>query len=173
MKRRLLGGAALAALLSACASVPDASPVLSGRLAVSVAASGASPARGFNAAFDLIGDAQTGRLDLSTPLGPRLGTATWAPGEAVLDDGRTTRRYADLSALAQDLLGETLPLQALPDWLHGRPWAGAAYATGGDGFSQLGWALDTSRLPEGLLVATRAGAPAVTLRVRLSPGGAS
>ena len=173
MNSRLLWGAVMAALLSACASVPDAPSTLSGRLAVSVAASGASPARGLNAAFDLVGDAQAGRLDLSTPLGPRLGTASWTPGEAVLDDGRGTRRYADLSALAQDLLGEPLPLQALPDWLRGRPWPGATHVPGGNGFAQLGWALDTSRLPDGLLVATRAAPPAVTLRVRLSPGGAS
>lgn len=173
MNCRVLGGTVLAVLLSACASVPDATPVLSGRLAVSVAASVTGPARGFNAAFDLKGDGQTGRLDLSTPLGPRLGTATWTPGEAVLDDGRGLRRYPDLSALAQDLLGEPLPLQALPDWLRGLPWAGAAHTQGEAGFSQLGWSLDTSRLPDGVLVATRTAAPAVTLRVRLNPGGAS
>ena len=75
MRLRHLAGAGLAALLSACASLPEAPPALSGRLVVSVAASATVPAKGFNAAFDLLGDAQRGRLDLSTPLGPRLGTA--------------------------------------------------------------------------------------------------
>ena len=172
MRLRHLAGAGLAALLSACASLPEAQPTLSGRLVVSVAASADGPAKGFNAAFDLLGDAQRGRLDLSTPLGPRLGTASWAPGEAVLDDGRTARRYPDLGSLAQDLLGERMPLQALPDWLRGRPWSGAAHTVTADGFDQLGWALDTSRLADGLLLASRAAAPAMTLRVRLS-GGAS
>lgn len=176
MSLRLAWGAACAALLSACATVPASAPVLSGRLAISVAASAASPARGFNAAFDLQGDAQRGRLDLSTPLGPRLGSAAWAPGEAVLDDGQGVRRYANLTALAQDLLGEPLPLQALPDWLRGRPWPGAAHQAnqaGTDGFEQLGWTLDTSQLADGRLQATRAAPPAVTLRVRLTPGGPS
>jgi outer membrane lipoprotein LolB len=170
---RLAWGVAVAALLSACASVPDSAPVLSGRLAVSVAASAAGPARGFNAAFDLQGDAQRGRLDLSTPLGPRLGTARWTPAEAVLDDGQSTRRYPDLTTLAKDLLGEPLPLQALPDWLRGRPWPGAAHRAGEGGFEQLGWTLDTSQLADGRLNATRAAPPAVTLRVRLTPGGPS
>ena len=170
MRLHPLAGAGLAALLSACASLPEAPPALSGRLVVSVAASATVPAKGFNAAFDLLGDAQRGRLDLSTPLGPRLGTARWAPGEAVLDDGRTTRRYPDLGSLAQDLLGERMPLQALPDWLRGRPWSGAAHTVTADGFDQLGWALDTSRLADGLLLANRAAAPAMTLHVRLTGG---
>ena len=153
--------------LSACASLPVNVPELSGRLVVTVAATPNTPARGFHAAFDLQGDAQRGRLDLSTPLGPRLATATWAPGEVVLLDGRTPRRYASLVALAQDVIGEPVPLQALPDWLRGQPWAGAGHQSIESGFMQLGWTLDTSQLPQGLLVAQRPAPPVLTLRVRL------
>lgn len=37
----------------------------------------------------------------------------------------------------------------------------------GEGFTQLGWALDLTRKAEGFIIATRAQAPAVTLRIRL------
>ncbi len=86
----------------------------------------------------------------------------------MLDDGRTPRRYADLAALAQDVMGEPLPLQALPDWLRGQPWPGAGHLAVEGGFMQLGWTLDTSQLGEGLLIAQRPAPPTVTLRVRLS-----
>ena len=159
--------------LTGCASVPDGGPWVSGRLAIAVAASPTAPARGFHAAFDLQGDAQRGRLELSTPLGPRLVTATWAPGEVVLLDGRAPRRYADLAELAQDVMGEPLPLQALPNWLRGQPWPGASHQAIEGGFMQLGWTLDTSQLQAGLLIAQRPAPPAVTLRVRLSERAAS
>jgi outer membrane lipoprotein LolB len=164
----------LALLLSACATVPADGPPLSGRLSVQVAATADAPARGFHAGFDLWGDGQRGRLDLSTPLGPRLATATWAPGEVRLDGGQGVRAYPSLEALSVEVLGEALPLQALPDWLRGRPWPGAAHTPLGapdDGFVQLGWRIDGSLRGEGVIVARRAAqapSPAVTLRVRLS-----
>jgi hypothetical protein len=58
-----------------------------------------------------------------------------------------TRRFADLDALTREVLGESVPLEAWFDWLHGRPWPGAASTPepGGAGFGQLGWAVDLSR----------------------------
>ncbi len=164
----------LALLLSACAAVPEGPPPLSGRLSVQVAATPSAPARGFHAAFDLWGDGRRGRLDLATPLGPRLASARWAPGEVQLDDGQGTRRYPSLEALSLEVLGEALPLQALPDWLRGRPWPGAphrALPAPLTGFEQLGWRIDDQARGEGVFVAVRAAEPdrpAVTLRVRLS-----
>lgn len=174
VSRRAALVALSAMLLSACATLPADGPPLSGRLSVQVAATADAPARGFHAGFDLWGDGLRGRLALSTPLGPRLATATWAPGEVLLDGGQGTRRYPSLEALSVEVLGEALPLQALPDWLRGRPWPGAAHtplAAPDLGFEQLGWRVDGSLRGEGVLVARRAAAaalPAVTLRVRLS-----
>jgi outer membrane lipoprotein LolB len=167
------GRAALlaAALLAACAGVPpgpQASSV-SGRLSLQVAANGAEPARGFNAAFDLRGTAEAGELRLSTPLGPQIAAARWAPGEVRLATGEGERRYPSLEALALDALGEPVPLQALPSWLRGEPWPGAPSQPQPAGFAQLGWTLDLSRLAEGFIIALRQRPPAVTLRLRLDP----
>jgi outer membrane lipoprotein LolB len=159
-------GALIAALAGGCATVPN-EPALSGRLSLQVAASAAEPARGFNASFDLRGTAEAGELRLSTPLGPQIAAARWAPGEVRLRTNDGERRYPSLDALAQDALGEPVPLQALPHWLRGQPWPGAAATSAGDGFEQLGWTLDLSRRAEGFITAVRAQAPAVTLRIRL------
>ena len=72
-----------------------------------------------------------------------------------------------LDALSERMLGESMPLAALIEWLHGRPWPGAPVQRLSDGFEQLGWALDLSRRTEGFIVAVRARPPAVTLRIRL------
>lgn len=164
---RRAGAAMLMAAVAGCATVPLTEPTISGRLSLQVAAHEGQPARGFNASFDLRGTAERGQLRLSTPLGPQMAAARWSPGEVVLVTGQGEQRFASLDALAQQALGEALPLQALPDWLQGRPWPGAASQPAGTGFEQLGWALDLSRRAEGFIIATRAQAPAVSLRIRL------
>ncbi|GAB4121915.1 MAG: hypothetical protein Fur0014_21460 [Rubrivivax sp.] len=158
-----------AALLAACASPPVGPEAVSGRLSLQVAADGAQPARGFNAAFDLRGTAEAGELRLSTPLGPQIAAARWAPGQVHLATGDGERLYPSLEALARDALGEPVPLQALPSWLRGQPWPGAPAQPDPLGFTQLGWTLDLSRRAEGFIIALRERPPAVTLRLRLDP----
>ena len=166
--------ALLAALaLGACTSVPQdagrsTGEALSGRLAVRVDASDGAAARAENAAFELQGDAQAGRLDLATPLGSVVAQARWAPGSVMLVTPRGERRFADLDALTQEVLGESVPVAALFDWLRGRPWPGAASAATPDsGFTQLGWAVSLARFGEGWVVAVRERAPSVTVRAKL------
>jgi outer membrane lipoprotein LolB len=169
--RQLFIGAALLAL-AGCASVaPPAGelPPLAGRLAVTVAAQAGSPARSASTQFELHGGAERGRLILTSPLGTTLARASWQPGAAEADTGRGVERHANLDALAQSLLGEPLPLAALVEWLHGRPWGGAPHTSGQSGFAQLGWDIDTSRRADGLLRATRAAAPEITVRALLDP----
>jgi outer membrane lipoprotein LolB len=170
-------GAALA-LLGACASAPPAAmdDSLSGRLSVQVAAGGGETARGFSGQFELRGSALAGSLDLSGPLGATLARAHWSPGRYVLDDGRQAREFASLQDLAEQGLGEPLPLAALFDWLRARPWPGAAHRPrhdGVNGFEQLGWLIDLGQAGSGLLHAHRPAPPALTLRVRLDRGAAS
>jgi outer membrane lipoprotein LolB len=160
-------GALSLCLLAGCASVPRPAPDLSGRLAVRVEAFEGAPPRSLTAQFELRGDARNGNLQLTTPLGSTAAQARWRPGLAELVTAEGTRSFADLDALAQDMLGESLPLAALIEWLRGRPWAGAPNMPRDDGFEQLGWRIDLSRLAEGWVLADRDRAPALSVRARL------
>jgi len=165
------------ALLSACASLSpphtQGSQLLSGRLSLRV---DSEPARALSAAFELSGDARVGALVLTSPLGATLAQARWAPGEAVLETPSTRASYADLDTLAEQALGERVPLAALFDWLRGRPWSGAfsqGLPAGEPGFTQMGWRVGLARYAEGWVEARRDAAPVVTMRARLDPTGAA
>jgi len=160
-------------LLSACAHLAPphgaGTQVLSGRLSVRV---DSEPVRAMSAAFELSGDARAGALVLTSPIGSTLAQARWAPGEAVLETPSSRTSYPDLDTLAEQTLGERVPLAALFDWLRGRPWPGAAsqgLASGEPGFTQMGWRVALARYPQGWVEARRDAAPAVTMRARLDP----
>lgn len=157
-----------AACLTGCASLapPVAGDRLAGRLAVRVEG---DAQRSFSSAFELSGSAERGRLVLTSPLGLQIGRAEWSPGRAELDDGRERRVYADLQDLAQQALGERVPIAALFDWLRGRPTPGAPSESRPGGFEQLGWAVDVSKRDEGRVEARRVAGPAVSVRARLEP----
>lgn len=163
----------VALAVGACASVPPSAvsvtgEALSGRLAVRVDASEGVAARSENAAFELQGNAEAGRLNLATPLGSVVAQARWAPGSVMLVTPQGERRFADLDALTQEVLGESVPVAALFDWLRGRPWPGAgSVVTAEPGFTQLGWSVSLARFDEGWIIAKRARAPSVTVRARL------
>jgi outer membrane lipoprotein LolB len=162
-----MAGALALAWLSGCATTPRPAPDLAGRLAVRVEAFEGAPARSLSTQFELRGNAQAGELQLTTPLGSTAAQARWRPGAAELITADGTRAFADLDALASELLGEALPLAALIEWLRGRPWAGAPSVAGGGGFEQLGWRIDLSRFTEGWVLAGRERAPALSVRARL------
>lgn len=174
---RGLAGLALALLLSACANLTplpalktsDGDVRLSGRLSVQVAGGQGGTAQGGNALFDLTGSPAAGQLELSTPLGSLLARARWSGTEVLLQTPNEERRFETLDALTRELLGEAIPVTALFDWLHGRPWpqVPSTPLTGSAGFLQLGWEIDLSQFDEGLVLAKRPAEPAVTLRARL------
>ncbi len=162
----------LAALLSACAALPADQRVLggemlSGRLALRVETTGEEQPRSVVAGFELQGAPEAGRLNLSTPTGQVMAQARWQPGRVVLVTPQGETPYASLDALTREVLGESLPVAALFDWLHGRPWPGAGHVAQPPGFRQLGWAVDLARLADDTIVAVRESAPAVTVRVKL------
>ena len=173
------GAAALAALaltlVAACTSLPPlpasgGDESFSGRLAVRIDALGSEKARAFSAAFDLRGNPERGALGLSTPLGSMLAQARWMAADVSLATPQGTRRYADLGELTREALGERVPVEAFFDWLHGRPWPGAPSQPSATGFGQLGWAVDTTQLGEGSVVAIRQEPlPVVTVRIKLDP----
>jgi outer membrane lipoprotein LolB len=164
-----LGAASLLAL-AACSSLQPAAPSaqsINGRLSVRV---DSEPPRSVTATFELRGTPRAGELDLSTPLGSLMARARWSPDEVVLATPKQEKRYADLDALTQAVLGESLPVPALFDWLNGRPWPGAPSATlaGAPGFEQLGWTVSLAHFgDQGAIEAHRAKEPPVTVRARV------
>jgi outer membrane lipoprotein LolB len=172
--RPALALAALALLLSACATRPPkpvVNPWTTGRLSLRVDAAPQRPAQGLSASFELRGDGDQGELRLLSPLGTRMATALWSPGRASLQTGSEEQAFASLDELAQRALGEPLPLAALPDWLAGQPWPRAPFRSLPDGFEQLGWQVRTGERTEGRVEARRESPPAVQLRVRLDLPG--
>ena len=157
--------------LTACATPPALLPGepawTNGRLSLRVDATPERIAQSLSVAFELRGGANSGELRLTSPLGTQLAAARWAPGTASLRTSEGERSYDDLDALSRQALGESMPLAALPDWLGGRPWSGAAHRLQPGGFEQLGWRVQTARLAEGWIEATRHAPPAVHLRVKL------
>ncbi|MDM4766386.1 outer membrane lipoprotein LolB [Pelomonas sp. SE-A7] len=177
MRRRLLT-AALAAALAGCASINDKPPPLppqadaqsfSGKLSVKVTGKD----QGGNASFELTGTPRAGQLELSSPLGQLVARTRWDGQSVLLQTPREQRRYPDLDSLTYDLLGESIPVAALFDWLRGRPWPDApSEPLAGDtpGFRQLGWTVDLAGFAEkGLIVARRSEPTEVVLRARVEP----
>lgn len=165
-----------AALLAGCATprfetAAPAGETLSGRLSVRVDGEDGAAPRAVSAAFELQGDAQSGRLNLSTPLGSVMAQARWTPGNVVLVTPKGETRFDDLDALTKEVVGESLPVAALFDWLHGRPWPGApsrpTVAPAEPGFEQLGWVVSLAHFDDSTIAARRASPPAVTVRAKL------
>jgi outer membrane lipoprotein LolB len=140
-------------------------------MTVHVDASASAQARNVTATFDLRGTPRVGQLDLSTPLGTVLAQARWAPGKVVLVTPQRETLFMSLDELTREVLGESVPVAALFDWLQGRPWPGApstpTSAPAGPGFEQLGWVVNLARFDEGLIAARREQVPAVTVRAKL------
>lgn len=163
--RRLFLGAALPLLLGACAAIApqpvppkDAAEMpqarRSGRFSLSL--SGGPRRQNHSAGFELLGSADRGRLELSSPLGSLVARVRWQPGQAWLTTPEGERDFADMDELTAALLGEALPVQALFDWLDGRPWPLAKHEPLPDnGFRQLGWQVDLRRFADGLISAER------------------
>lgn len=174
-QRLALLAASLAVGLGGCATPPPVPEpqALSGRLSVQVAASARAMAAHFSGGFELRGDAKAGSFDLLSPVGTLVARATWRPGEVQLQaEGRTTR-HPSLSELARYALGESVPLEALGDWLRGRPWPQAPHLPLAGRFEQGGWEVDTRRAGEGFISARRLNpAPEVTLRARVDRAAA-
>lgn len=120
-------------------------PLWEGRLLVKV--EGDAP-QSWSAAFTLQGSAQAGQLSLYTPLGTTLAQVTWDASGAQLQSADTTRRFASLAELTQELSGTELPVASLFAWLQGVNAPAA------------GWTADLSDLPQGRLRAQRITPPA-------------
>lgn len=143
--------------LAGCAQpVPRTSAdmaIWSGRIALQVED---QPSQSFSAMFELRGDARSGGLVLSSPLGNRLAQLDWKDGHAQLLTAQENRSSDSLDLLLQDITGTRIPVEALFSWLQGNQ------------INAEGWQADISGLQEGRLVARRSHPePRATLRIAL------
>ena len=170
---------ALALLLQACATHPPPLPghVWSGKLGVRTDAAPNSPARSMSGQFELSGNASSGQLILTSPIGTTVARARWSdpvgaqaePSRIELEADGATTRYATLEDMMQRAIGDQLPLAAMFDWLAGRPWPAAPVQRAADGssFDQLGWHVDLAQLAGNQLIDAQRPQPAPALHVRV------
>jgi outer membrane lipoprotein LolB len=102
-----------------------------------------NPVQTFAALFELRGNAQTGELTLTSPIGSTLAALRWSPGDATLNDGRHIRRFPSVDALIEAATGAAIPVNALFGWLAGR------------NESVAGWTAELGQFNKGRLQATR------------------
>ena len=170
---------ALALLLQACATHPPPLPghVWSGRLAVRTDAAPNLPARSMSGEFELSGNASSGQLVLTSPIGTTIARARWSdpvgsqgtPSNIELEADGGTTHYATLEDMMQRAIGDQLPLAAMFDWLDGRPWPAAPAQRSDDGrsFEQLGWHVDLAQLADNRLIDAQRPQPRPALHVRV------
>jgi outer membrane lipoprotein LolB len=125
----------------------------SGRMSVQVQQSTPQNTSG---SFELSGNRDAGELVLLNPLGNIVARVQWSPGQASAQQGTQTRQASSLDELTQDLLGTSLPIAALFDWLQGKPTVAA------------GWQADLDARSEGRILARRTDPlPEASLRIVL------
>lgn len=127
--------------------------IWTGRLGVNVAS---EPPQSFSASFELKGNASDGELVLVSPIGNTLATMHWSPGSATLRTAQAVQEYDSMDTLTRQVVGTSLPIRALFDWLDGIHTTAA------------GWKVELDRLQQGRVLATRSEpSPAAELRLIL------
>lgn len=125
----------------------------SGRMSVQVHGSTPQTTSG---SFELSGSPAAGELVLLNPLGNIVARVQWSPGQASAQQGAQTRQASSLDELTQTMLGTSLPIAALFDWLQGKPTVAA------------GWQADLQARDEGKILARRSEPlPEASLRIVL------
>ena len=172
-----------------CATLPPATGGTSYSGRFSLAVDGPDRHETMSGHFALTVDGSDVTLDLSTPLGTTVARVQSGPTGARVTvpsaGGLRTAWGPDPDALSLEVLGWTLPVSGIGDWIEGRPAAGRPYrlAPGGDdGATQLdqdGWTIRFEGGADGhprrldMSRPQQADAPAVRLRVVLDSGGVS
>jgi outer membrane biogenesis lipoprotein LolB len=120
---------------------------LSAKGRVSITTQGIKGAQQLHGLFELVGDAEGGRLELLTPLGGTVAIMVWTPASALL-----RRASGELQTFdsAEDMvfagIGVRLAPTTLVQWLRGEPIEGVALeGLSPDGFRQLGWQISVAR----------------------------
>ncbi len=182
----------LAAALGACASLPPppAGHHYAGRFSLAVTHGfdqAPGPREAWTGRFTLDVGAAGMALDLISPLGSTIARFETDPHEARLlvpqDGGVRVEHGSDARALSEQVLGWSLPMAGMPDWVEGRPAPERPYQPlppqdGAERFEQDGWSVRVQApVPGGpgrrlqMDRALSSAGPAVALRVVLDGPG--
>ncbi len=112
------------------------------------------PPQSFSAAFELVGNAQTGTLEFYSPLGSTIAALSWTPVTAQMRSNGEIRSFDSLENLLKSATGASLPVASLFAWL------------AGENVAVDGWEVDLSQFPSGRLTSRRSY-PLPTLELRL------
>ncbi|MGE5450882.1 MAG: lipoprotein insertase outer membrane protein LolB [Acidobacteriota bacterium] len=187
MRTRIPLAVAWSLALTACQTTPFKPPLVppvlqdrqapsqqwQGHFSVKLGPWGTQSSEGQSFTFYLQTQGRSGELSLMTPLGTQLAQVIWTPEGTRIESSQGTQQYASLHDLSTQLLGEDVPLQALPHWLQGLPspdLPSAVLLADHTGFEQASWTIDAHALPQGKLQALReqtATQRQITIKVRL------
>jgi len=182
--------AAVALLLVACTSLPPppstAERSYAGRFSLAVTrvqAGNGEQRSAWSGRFALAVGPQSMTLDLLSPLGATIARFETDEREARLlvpaDGGMRIARGADAQTLAEQVLGWSLPIEGMADWVEGRPSNGRPFQRlaadeGAERFEQDGWSVTIERRTDSkagrrlqMERPARDGMPSVALRVVL------
>jgi outer membrane lipoprotein LolB len=153
-------GAIAFLLLSACSALPPQTTAernYAGRFSLAVtrdAGSEEEQHRAWSGRFSLAVAPNALTLDLVSPLGSTIARIETDAQEARLlvpDNGKVrVERGTDAQALSQKVLGWSLPIEGMPDWVEGHPATARPYRTlpdveGQNRFEQDGWTVTVER----------------------------
>lgn len=99
-------------------SISDPDAHWQGRLSIQVES---TPFQNLTAVFDLQGNAQSGSLNLASPLGTTMASLQWTSQSARLQANGESRDFPSLDALVRHVTGTDLPVDSLFSWLQGIP----------------------------------------------------
>lgn len=161
MGLRLLLCVGLSAVLWGCANRAQraegvASDFWEGRLALTVPEQGMQSSQNFSASFELSGRPEAGLMQIFGPFGQTVARLQWTPQSAQLLQSGSVQTFDSLPTLTTALTGQDLPIQALFDWLEGRPTEVS------------GWLVDLSAHAQGKILAKRLN-PAAELKLLFTP----
>ena len=134
----------------------------SGRISLVIEQEAGSPAAGqsFSGGFDLRGNAQTGELDLLSPLGSIVMQLRWAPGQALLIRGQERESFPSAQTLLSQATGTSLTLDELFAWL-------GSEGTPAPIQSSENWLVDLTARDQGRILARRSQPSSAVLRIVL------
>ncbi len=182
MTRRYLavfGTAVAINLVAGCAGITTAnspkdsnssvSRIFNGRISLVIepeALASSAQAQAFSGSFEWRGNAQTGELDLLTPLGSIAAQLRWMPDMAVLIRGNERQAFASAQALLEQATGASFTMEQLFAWLQGESYTGGSSGSLSKSASQ--WQVDLSARAEGRISARRSLPTPAQLRIILS-----